>query len=31
MNLFKREKFLSKIRPFYKYGDIIKVITGVIA
>lgn len=29
MNLFKREKFLSKIRPFYKYGDIIKVITGI--
>lgn len=29
MNLFKREKFLSKIRPFYKYDDIIKVIIGI--
>ncbi len=29
MDLFKREKFLSKIRPFYKYDDIIKVITGI--
>ena len=27
--LFKREKYLKKIRPFYKSDDIIKVITGV--
>lgn len=27
--LFKREKYLKKIRPFYHSGDIIKVITGV--
>ena len=29
MELFKREKYLSKIRPFYDDADIIKVITGV--
>ncbi len=29
MDLFKREKYLSKIRPFYAYDDIIKVITGI--
>lgn len=29
MELFKREKYLSKIRPFYQADDIIKVITGV--
>ena len=27
--LFKREKYLKKIRPFYHSDDIIKVITGV--
>ena len=27
--LFKREKYLNKIRPFYHDDDIIKVITGV--
>lgn len=27
--LFKREKYLQKIRPFYQAEDIIKVITGV--
>ena len=27
--LFKREKYLKKIRPFYQADDIIKVITGV--
>ena len=27
--LFKREKYLKKIRPFYHDDDIIKVITGV--
>ncbi len=27
--LFKREKYLKKIRPFYNADDIIKVITGV--
>ena len=27
--LFKREKYLKKIRPFYHVDDIIKVITGV--
>lgn len=27
--LFKREKYLKKIRPFYDASDIIKVITGV--
>ena len=27
--LFKREKYLKKIRPFYHADDIIKVITGV--
>ncbi len=26
--LFKREKYLEKIRPFYHADDIIKVITG---
>ncbi len=29
MELFKREKYLKKIRPFYHNDDIIKVITGV--
>lgn len=29
MKLFKREKILKKIRPFYEATDIIKVITGV--
>lgn len=29
MKLFKREKYLRRIRPFYDAGDIIKVITGV--
>ncbi len=29
MELFKREKYLKKIRPFYKADDLIKVITGV--
>lgn len=29
MNLYKREKYLKRIRPFYKDDDIIKVITGV--
>ena len=29
MNLFKREKYLRKIRPFYEDTDIIKVITGI--
>ena len=29
MVLFKREKYLRKIRPFYDADDIIKVITGV--
>jgi predicted AAA+ superfamily ATPase len=29
MELYKREKYLSKIRPFYNAEDIIKVITGV--
>lgn len=29
MKLFKREKILKKIRPFYEAIDIIKVITGV--
>lgn len=27
--LFRREKYLSRIRPFYDQADIIKVITGV--
>lgn len=27
-NVFPREKYLSKIRPFY-HSDIIKVITGI--
>ena len=27
--LFRREKYLSRIRPFYDQDDIIKVITGV--
>ena len=29
MQLFKREKYLRKIRPFYDAADIIKVVTGV--
>ena len=29
MNLYKREKYLKKIRPFYSEVDLIKVITGV--
>lgn len=29
MKLFKREKYLKKIRPFYHEDDLIKVITGV--
>ena len=29
MKLFKREKYLSKIRDFYYENDIIKVITGI--
>lgn len=29
MDLFKREKYLKKIRPFYDQEDLIKVITGV--
>lgn len=29
MHLFRREKYLKKIRPFYHTDDIIKVITGV--
>ena len=29
MNLFIREKYLSRIRGFYNSTDIIKVITGV--
>ena len=29
MQLYKREKYLKKIRPFYHEDDIIKVITGV--
>lgn len=29
MNLYKREKYLEKIRPFYSEEDLIKVITGV--
>lgn len=29
MKLYKREKYLSKIRPFYDSTDIIKVITGI--
>ena len=29
MKLFKREKYLSRIRPFYEEEDLIKVITGV--
>ena len=29
MSLFKREKYLKKIRPFYNEEDLIKVITGV--
>ena len=28
MNLYKREKYLKKIRPFYSEEDLIKVITG---
>lgn len=29
MDLFKREKYLKKIRPFYNADDLIKVISGV--
>ena len=29
MELYKREKYLSRIRPFYDAEDLIKVITGV--
>ena len=29
MKLFKREKYLNRIRPFYEEEDLIKVITGV--
>lgn len=29
MKLFRREKYLQKIRPFYEADDIIKVLTGV--
>ena len=29
MKLFRREKYLSKIRPFYHENDLIKVITGI--
>ena len=29
MKLYKREKYLSRIRPFYDAEDLIKVITGV--
>ena len=29
MSLFKRENYLSKIRPFYHVNDLIKVLTGV--
>lgn len=29
MNLYKREKYLKKIRPFYSEEDLIKAITGV--
>jgi len=29
MKLYKREKYLSRIRPFYEEEDLIKVITGV--
>ena len=29
MELFKRENYLNKIRPFYHADDLIKVITGV--
>ncbi len=29
MKELKREKYLSKIRPFYNDTDIIKVLTGV--
>ena len=29
MKLFRREKYLSKIRGFYYANDIIKVITGI--
>lgn len=29
MNLYKREKYLKNIRPFYSEEDLIKVITGV--
>lgn len=29
MDLYKREKYLKKIRPFYNAYDLIKVISGV--
>ncbi len=29
MKLYKREKFLKRLRPFYDFPDIIKVITGI--
>ena len=29
MKLYKREKYLSRIRPFYEANDLIKIITGV--
>lgn len=29
MELYKREKYLRKIRPFYDACDLIKVISGV--
>ena len=29
MKLYRREKYLKRIRPFYNDDDIIKVITGV--
>ena len=29
MELYRREKYLSRIRPFYEAEDLIKVITGV--
>ena len=29
MPIFKRERYLEKIRPFYRDADIVKVITGV--
>ena len=29
MELYKREKYLNRIRPFYHSNDLIKVITGI--